>query len=105
MPRFVGENWETNLALVDAFNALADSAGVTPAQLSLGWVLTQGDHIVAIPGTSSIDHLEENIARSDWLPSSALCERLGALINRRTIAGPRYTTAAQKTIDTEEFPD
>ncbi len=105
MPRFVRENWETNIALVDAFNALAKSAGVTPAQLSLGWVLAQGDHLVAIPGTSSIDHLEENIARSDWRPSGALCEQLDALINRRTVAGPRYSRAAQQTIDTEEFAD
>ncbi len=103
MPRFVGENWTSNLALVDAFNALADGAGVTPAQLSLGWVLAQADHIVAIPGTSNIEHLEENIARSDWRPTDALCEQLSALINRETISGPRYSEAAQRTIDTEEF--
>ena len=101
----MGENWKANLALVDAFNTLAEGAGVTPAQLSMGWVLAQGDHIVAIPGTSNIEHLEENIARSDWRPSSALCEQLGALINRTTVAGPRYARAAQQTIDTEEFPD
>ena len=105
MPRFMGENWKANLALVDAFNALAEDAGVTPAQLSMGWVLAQGDHIVAIPGTSNIEHLEENIARSDWRPSSALCEQLGALLNRTTVAGPRYARAAQQTLDTEEFPD
>lgn len=103
MPRFVGENWEKNRVLVDGFNALAAKAGVTPAQLSLGWVLAQGDHIVVIPGTSSIDHLEENIARSDWRPSAELCTELSALINRDTITGPRYTDAAQSTIDTEEF--
>ncbi len=40
-PRFVGENWQKNLALLDAFVDVADNAGVTPAQLSLGWVLAQ----------------------------------------------------------------
>ena len=103
MPRFVGDNWTRNIQLVDAFNALAESAGVTPAQLSLGWVLSRGDHIVVIPGTSSIDHLEENMARSAWRPSTELCEQLNALINHRTITGSRYTPAAQSTIDTEEF--
>ena len=103
MPRFVGENWERNRALVDGFNALAEKAGVTPAQLSLGWVLAQGDHVVVIPGTSRIDHLEENIARSDWRPSTELSAELSVLINRETIAGSRYTDAAQATIDTEEF--
>ena len=103
MPRFVGDNWEANRVLVQQFNALAEEAGVTPAQLSMGWVLAQGDHIVVIPGTSRIDHLEENIARSDWRPSTELCAKLSALINRDTIVGPRYTPAAQSTIDTEEF--
>ena len=42
MPRFIGENWEKNRVLVDAFNALAAKAGVTPAQLSLGWGVGTG---------------------------------------------------------------
>jgi aryl-alcohol dehydrogenase-like predicted oxidoreductase len=104
-PRYVGENWTKNLSLIDSFNAIADEVGVTPAQLSLGWVLAQGEHVVVIPGTARIDHLEENMARSDWRPSAELCARLDALINRHTIAGTRYPTAQQATIDTEEFPD
>jgi aryl-alcohol dehydrogenase-like predicted oxidoreductase len=104
-PRFVGENWQKNLALIDEFNALANSAGVTPAQLSIGWVLAQGDHIVTIPGTGNIDHLEENFARHDWRPSAELVEKCNALINRHTVAGPRYPEAQQRTIDTEQFAD
>ena len=105
MPRFSEENWNTNLALIDTFNGLAAEAGVTPAQLSLGWVLAQGDHVVVIPGTSRVDHLEENMARHDWRPSAELCAKLDALINRRSVAGTRYASAAQRTIDTEEFTD
>jgi aryl-alcohol dehydrogenase-like predicted oxidoreductase len=104
-PRFVGENWASNLAMIDSFNALATSAGVTPAQLSLGWVLAQADHIVTIPGTANIDHLEENIARSQWRPSVELQDQLNTLINRHTVAGARYPEPAQRTIDTEEFAD
>ncbi len=103
MPRFVGEHWLKNAPLVRRFNELAESAGVTPAQLSLGWVLAQSDNIVVIPGTSNIVHMEENIATSDWRPSAELATELGALINQNTISGPRYTAAAQATIDTEEF--
>ncbi len=102
-PRFSGDNWLRNLALIDAFNALAAAEGVTPAQLSLAWVLAQGDHIVTIPGTASIPHLEENIARWDWKPSSELLAKADALINRETVAGPRYPAAQQRSIDTEEF--
>jgi aryl-alcohol dehydrogenase-like predicted oxidoreductase len=103
MPRFNDENWPKNLALVDAFNAIAAREGVTPAQLSLGWVLAQGEHIVAIPGTTSRDHLAENIARADWSMPPALAAELDALINRHTVAGPRYGPTMQATIDTEEF--
>ena len=104
-PRFVGENWVANLAQIDAFAAIAADAGVTAAQLALGWVLAKGDHVVAIPGTANIAHLEENIARSDWRPDAAAAAKIDALINERTIAGPRYPRAMQATIDTEEFAD
>lgn len=105
MPRFNAENWPKNLALVDAFNAIAAREGLTPAQLSLGWVLSQGEHIVAIPGTTSRDHLAQNIAKDGWAMPPFLAAELDALINRHTVAGPRYGTVMQATIDTEEFPD
>lgn len=103
MPRFDVDNWPRNLALVDAFNAVALREGVTPAQLSIGWVLARGDHVVAIPGTSNLDHLAENIARADWVMPATLVEELDALINQRTVSGPRYGPTMQATIDTEEF--
>lgn len=103
MPRFMGENWPRNLALVDTFNAIAAREGVTPAQLSLAWVMAQGDHVVAIPGTTNQDHLAENIARHDWTVTPALAAELDALINRHSVAGPRYGAAMQATIDTEEY--
>ena len=103
MPRFNADNWPVNLALVDAFNAIAAREGVTPAQLSLAWVHSRGDHVVTIPGTASIPHMEENIARWDWdLPETVAAE-LDSLINQHTVAGPRYGPVIQQTIDTEEF--
>jgi aryl-alcohol dehydrogenase-like predicted oxidoreductase len=103
MPRFHAENWPRNRALVDEFVAIAGQAGVTPAQLSLAWVLSRGNHVVAIPGTADPAHLEENITRADWQPEPALLERIDALINHGTVAGPRYSAGLQRTIDTEEF--
>jgi aryl-alcohol dehydrogenase-like predicted oxidoreductase len=103
-PRFVGEAWETNLALIDTFNEMAAKAEVTPAQLSLGWVLAQAEHIVTIPGTANIEHLEENIAQHAWRPSAELQHELDALINRYTVAGSRYPSGLQRTVGTEEFP-
>jgi aryl-alcohol dehydrogenase-like predicted oxidoreductase len=103
MPRFNEENWPKNLGLVDQFNAIAAEEGVTPAQLSLAWVLSRGEHVVAIPGTASIAHLEENLARWDWELSAATVARLDALINQASVAGPRYGELIQQTIDTEDF--
>ncbi len=103
MPRFNADNWPKNLALIDAFNAIAAREGVTPAQLSLAWVHSRGDHVVTIPGTASIPHLEENIARWDWDLPANVAKELDSLINQHTVAGPRYGAVIQQTIDTEEF--
>lgn len=103
MPRFSADNWPVNRALVDTFCAIASDYGVTPAQLSLAWVLSRGDHVVAIPGTASIAHLEENIARADWQIPAEAAARIDAAINRSTVAGPRYGKAMQQSIDTETF--
>lgn len=103
MPRFNEENWPKNRVLVDAFTAIAAREGVTPAQLSLGWVLARGEHVVAIPGTANPAHLAQNLARADWVMPPALAAELDALINRHTVAGPRYGPAMQATIDTEDF--
>lgn len=104
-PRFNAENWPHNLALVDGFSALAGEAGVTPAQLSLAWVLSRGEHVHVIPGTTSLTHLAENMARADWQPEQGLLDRVDALINRKSVAGPRYPAGMQNTIETEEFAD
>ncbi len=64
-PRFQGENFQRNLDLVAAIERLASAKGVTPAQLALAWVLSQGDDIVPIPGTKHRSRLEENAAAAD----------------------------------------
>ena len=103
MPRFDADHWPANLALIDRFVALAQRVGVAPAQLSLGWVLSRGDHIHAIPGTTVEAHMAENIARADWRPDAALVAEVDALINQHTVAGARYPEFMQRTIETEEF--
>ena len=102
-PRFMEPHYSENMRLAAAFNAIAADEGVTPAQLSMGWVHAQGDHIVTIPGTQKISHLEQNIARWDYEPSAQTCAKLDALINQNTVSGPRYTPGMQTLIDTEEF--
>lgn len=103
MPRFSAENWPANLHLAEMFAYLAEEAEVTPAQLALSWMLSRGDYVHAIPGTTSMAHLEENIACWDWELPDDLAMRVDALINQGTVAGPRYPAAVQAAIDTEEF--
>jgi aryl-alcohol dehydrogenase-like predicted oxidoreductase len=61
-PRFQGENFQLNLAIVHRLEALARRKGCTPAQLALAWVLAQGEDITPIPGTKRRTYLEENVA-------------------------------------------
>jgi hypothetical protein len=103
MPRFQAENLERNLALYARFEALAQGAGCTPAQLSIAWVLSRGEHVVPIPGTTSLQHLEENFAAGSLdVPAETLAE-IDGLLEPGAIAGARYNEAAQADIDTEEY--
>ncbi|KAK7419779.1 hypothetical protein QQX98_003151 [Neonectria punicea] len=65
MPRFMEGNREKNVKLVSDFKALADKKGCTLPQLSLAWLLKQGDDVIPIPGTKKIKYLEENCASID----------------------------------------
>ncbi|MAK61888.1 MAG: aldo/keto reductase [Ponticaulis sp.] len=103
-PRFLPDNWPKNKELIDAFNTLASENGLTPAQLSIAWVLSRGDHVHAIPGTGSVEHLEENFETLDKSVSDDVLAKAGDLINHSTVAGHRYPEGMRKTIDTEEFP-
>ncbi len=105
MPRFVEPLLSRNLTIVDAFDRIAADCGVTPAQLALGWLLARAPHIVPIPGTRSIAHLEENVAGATLtLPDTALAA-VDALLPPNALSGPRYPAAAQAQIDTELLPD
>ena len=103
MPRFQGDNWASNLKLLDGVDAVARDTGLTRSQLALAWTLAQRPFVVPIPGTTRPDHLEENAGGDATLPAEALA-RLDELINPATVRGPRYPANVQPEIDTEELP-
>jgi aryl-alcohol dehydrogenase-like predicted oxidoreductase len=103
MPRFNAENWPHNLALIERFEALAAEAGVAPAQLANRWVIEQDPLVHVIPGTTSIEHLEENYHAATVAISPDVIERAGQIINHETVRGHRYHEAIRSTIDTEEL--
>ncbi|MFT3663534.1 aldo/keto reductase [Piscinibacter sp.] len=103
MPRFAPANYAANLKLLDGFTAIARGLQCTPAQLALAWVLARGDHVLAVPGTTRIAHLRDNAGAAEIGLSASTLAQLDALINQRTVAGPRYDAATQAGVDTEEF--
>ena len=74
-----------------------------PAQLALAWLLHKAPHVIAIPGTTSVEHLREDLAAADVRLSPDLLARLEALINQKTVAGARYSAQSASEVDTEEF--
>jgi len=90
VPRFQGENFARNLALVDKVKELARDKGCTPAQLALAWVLVQWEHIVPIPGTRRIANLEENLGALEVSLSSRDLAAIEAVFPAGAVAGARY---------------
>lgn len=103
MPRFEPGNYVANLALFEGMAAIAEEVGDTPAQLALAWVLAHGEHVVAIPGTTRIEHLEENAGAAALALDDVIMARLDALFAPDAVWGDRYAPATQAEIDTEQF--
>ena len=89
-PRFQGENFAKNLALVSGIQALAAMKGCTPGQLALAWVLAQGDDIIPIPGTRRATNLDENLGALDLVLSAAELAEINAIFPASAVSGARY---------------
>jgi aryl-alcohol dehydrogenase-like predicted oxidoreductase len=89
-PRFQGENFAKNLALVSEVQKIAAERKCTPAQLALAWVLAQGEDIVPIPGTKKRKRLEENLVALDVVLTAAELKRLDAVFPKGATSGARY---------------
>ncbi|EQB05984.1 hypothetical protein L288_11745 [Sphingobium quisquiliarum P25] len=105
IPRFQGDHLAANLALYEKMRALAAEAGCTPAQLCLAWLLSRGPHIVPIPGTTNIAHLDEDLAALSLDLSDDVLAAVDALFPAGAAAGARYSRMAQAQAGTETFPD
>src|ERR1044072_8714196 len=95
-PRFTGENFRRNLAIVDEVRAIGAEIGATPAQTALAWILTRGDDIAPIPGTRRVARVEENTAADAIQLTEAQIDRLD---NLAPAAGARHDDANMAAID------
>ena len=98
-PRFQAEHIEANLVLVDAFAALAQARGCTPAQLALAWLLGREPHVVPIPGTRSRARLDENAAATRIALTQVEVRAIDDILARRPASGPRYAAAGMAMIN------
>ncbi|WP_263263442.1 aldo/keto reductase [Pseudomonas sp. RIT-PI-S] len=99
-PRFQGENFTRNLALVEKVKELASNKGISASQLALAWVLAQGEHIIPIPGTKQRKYLESNVAAATVTLDAAELAQLDAIFGSAdAVAGERYSEAAMKMLN------
>jgi aryl-alcohol dehydrogenase-like predicted oxidoreductase len=98
-PRFQGDNYDRNMALVEAVREVASRKGCTPAQIALGWLLHQGPDIVPIPGTKRRTYLRENVAAAAVRLTAEELADLGSKLPPKA-SGDRYPEQAMKMLDT-----
>jgi aryl-alcohol dehydrogenase-like predicted oxidoreductase len=103
MPRFQAEHMQNNLPLLSELKTISDELHCSMAQLSLAWLLRQGEHIHPIPGTTKVAHLRDNIAASKMQLNQEQLAKLNHVFAHQNISGARYPAATQLEIDTEEF--
>jgi aryl-alcohol dehydrogenase-like predicted oxidoreductase len=97
-PRFQGENFARNLAVVDKVGEIAREKRCTPAQLALAWLLMQYEYLVPIPGTTSAERLTENLGAIRVELSLSDLKRIDAVAPRGVAAGGRYDDAGMKLV-------
>jgi aryl-alcohol dehydrogenase-like predicted oxidoreductase len=100
-PRFRGENLDRNLQLVDHLRALAESKGVTVAQIAIAWVLHRGDDIVPLVGSRTRAQLAETLGALDVTLSAAEMAAIEAAIPKDAAAGERYPEHGMRSLDSE----
>jgi aryl-alcohol dehydrogenase-like predicted oxidoreductase len=97
-PRFQEANFAANRALVARVEAIAAEKGCTPAQLTLAWLLAQGEDVVAIPGTRYLPRIEENLGALSVSLTPEEVARIAAAVPAGAAAGTRYPPGAMKAV-------
>lgn len=104
-PRFQGENFQKNLKLVDQLGAIADKKGCTKGQLTLAWLMAQGEDIIPIPGTKKIKYLEENVGALKVKLTREEEKEIRDAVEGAEVHGGRYPEMMAKSLfaDTPEL--
>lgn len=97
-PRFQGDNFAANLAIVDAVGEIAGKHNASHAQIALAWILAQGQDIVPIPGFKRRVTMEDSAKASDIALDASDIAKLDAAAPRGGTSGPRYGERGMKMV-------
>ncbi len=89
-PKFAEGNFQSNLQLVDRVKELADRKGITVGQLALAWLHSQGDFVIPIPGTSTLSHLDQNLAALEVQITAEEKAEIDEIFKEENVQGQRY---------------
>ena len=104
VPRFSKENFPKNLRLVDELEEIAKRKGVTTGQLTLAWLLRQGNDIIPIPGTKKVKYLEENLKALDVNLSDEENMEIRKAVEKAEVVGERYPEAMSSALFSDTPP-
>jgi len=103
-PRISKENFPKNLQLVDQLTALGKKKNCTPGQLTLAWILAQGDDFIPIPGTSKIKNLEENAGAAQIKLTKEEIQEIRQACEKADVAGERYSANSVASLFGDSAP-
>lgn len=101
LPRFQPENFGENLRLVEEVQKLAAAKGATASQIALAWLLHQGKDVVPIPGTTRVEHLEENAKAADIRLTAKDLAQIEEILSKIRVVGSRYNESMMKMVSAE----
>jgi aryl-alcohol dehydrogenase-like predicted oxidoreductase len=96
-PRFQGDAYQSNVALVDEIEVVASARSCRPAQIALAWVLGRGEHVMTIPGTTRLENLRVNLGAYEICLSDDEQAALDRLADR--VMGDRYDAQGMSTVN------
>lgn len=103
-PRFSAENFPKNLKLADALVNLAKKNGCSPSQLTLAWLMAQGEDIIPIPGTKKIKYLEDNQGALNVKLTPDEVKEIRDLVESAEVHGERYPLAMMHRLFGDTVP-
>lgn len=98
LPRFQHEALRQNMKFVEAVIEFGRTRGMTPAQVSLAWLLAKAPFIVPIPGTTKPAHMTENIHATDFVFSEKDVSELETILSQISVVGDRYPAYLQQQV-------